>query len=128
MKKTGIYILIISIVFNFVESLLFGMNTELGFNLKPMSIAEYFCDSISLIGQVIGVYMILEEFIRTNKKIREDILNRYTFLTEQYNDIEKTIDRIENSYEKLKDTNIETKKTISKFNETIDELKDSKVK
>ena len=57
-KSIGISIFTLSLIFNFIESLYFGWNTDRGFNLKPLSIAEYICDDISLVLMGFGIYFI----------------------------------------------------------------------
>ena len=55
-KSIGISIFIFSILFNFIESLYFGWNTDRGFNLKPESIAEFVCNDIGLVLMGFGLY------------------------------------------------------------------------
>ena len=56
-EHNGLCIFIAGIIFNLLESLYFGIGTDIGFNLKPQSIAEFICDDISLIAILIGGYL-----------------------------------------------------------------------
>jgi hypothetical protein len=48
-KFKAFYIFCIGIIFNFCESIYFGMGSDIGFNLIPQSIPELICDIISVI-------------------------------------------------------------------------------
>lgn len=56
-EHKGVSMFITGIVFNFLESLYFEIGTEIGFNLKPLSIGEYACDIISAVLIVVGMYL-----------------------------------------------------------------------
>ncbi|MHC1722473.1 MAG: hypothetical protein AB9836_04610 [Aminipila sp.] len=44
-------------LFNIIESLYFGQGTELGFNRRPMSVAEFICDSLCFVGAFLAIVM-----------------------------------------------------------------------
>jgi hypothetical protein len=67
-KHKGLIILVLSLIFNLLESLYFGVGTELGFNRKPQSSGELICDCISIIGTLVGIYFI---WLKLSKKENE---------------------------------------------------------
>lgn len=56
-KLKGFRIFLAGLLFNLIESLWFGRNTELGFNQDPQSISEFVCDYIALSIMVFGIFL-----------------------------------------------------------------------
>ena len=56
-KHKGFSYFVGGIIFNFVESLYFGIGTEIGFNHSAQSISEFICDDISLVIMGYGTYL-----------------------------------------------------------------------
>jgi hypothetical protein len=51
-------------IFNLVSSLIVGAGTEIGFNLKPMSITEWICDLISNIGALYAIMLSVYDLLK----------------------------------------------------------------
>jgi len=73
-KNKGLWIVILSIVFNILESLYFGMGTQRGFNLDPMNIGELICDGISTIIFFIGIWVMGNQFVEKINNIFDETL------------------------------------------------------
>lgn len=53
----GITIFLAGLLFNLLESLWFGRGTELGFNMKPMSMGKLVCDYIAIGLMAVGAFI-----------------------------------------------------------------------
>lgn len=67
-KYKGCLIFLIGILFGIAETLYFGRGTSKGFNFFPCNKYEFICDSISIIIQVLGIYLMYEPYME-NKKL-----------------------------------------------------------
>lgn len=81
-KYRAVIIFAVALIFNLVTSLYFGTGTELGLNLKPMSIGEWICDIISNTGVFFAVILGCYDVSKYNPQkvyliTNNDVLDKY---------------------------------------------------
>lgn len=72
-KYRGIIILALALAFNYFESIIFGAGTEIGFNHKPMSKAEYISDLISEFFVLFGFWLAMKDIYKPKTIIHKHI-------------------------------------------------------
>jgi hypothetical protein len=70
-RYRGLTLFIGGIFFNLIESLYFGRFTTIGFNIFPKSIGEFVCDDISMVLSIIGIFLIIDYFVKEIKKLNQ---------------------------------------------------------
>lgn len=63
-KYKGLVIFLAGLLFNLLETLWFGRNSPMGFNLYPMSAGELICDYIAVVVMVIGFYFMGKNLVK----------------------------------------------------------------
>lgn len=67
-RYRAILVMAVFMIFNLISSLLFELNTEIVYNLGPMSICEGICDIISALGQYFALMLMVYDLILENAR------------------------------------------------------------